>query len=113
MSSSNFTVAPELLSNEDINHFQSVIDALTNDSVNILIVSDDKKTTIELKLSSFLEFKLTSRLTSRSSNLEMSFINRIFFMGLSLLLSISFILENAFSNGPNKESAINASNFSC
>ena len=45
MSSSNFTVAPELLSNEDINHFQSVIDALTNDSVNILIVSDDKKTT--------------------------------------------------------------------
>ena len=61
MSSSNFTVAPELLSNEDINHFQSVIDALTNDSVNILIVSDDKKTT------SFIHDLIKQKLIAKDS----------------------------------------------
>ncbi len=45
MSSPNFNFEPELLSNEDINHFQSVINSLTNDSANILIISEDKKTT--------------------------------------------------------------------
>tara|TARA_B100001093_G_scaffold461802_1_gene476533 strand:- start:154 stop:1281 length:1128 start_codon:yes stop_codon:yes gene_type:complete len=45
MSSLNLNFEPELLSNEDANHFQSVINALINDSANILIISDDKKTT--------------------------------------------------------------------
>ena len=44
MSSSNFNVETKLLSNEDINHSQSVIDALLNESANILVVSDDKST---------------------------------------------------------------------
>ena len=44
MSSSNFNVETKLLSNEDINHFQSVVNALLNESANISVVSNDKNT---------------------------------------------------------------------
>ena len=63
MSSPNFNFEPELLSNEDINHFQSVIDSLTNDSANILIISEDKKTTAYLY--SLIKKRLIQKKTMR------------------------------------------------